>query len=617
MTTIKSLKPNFRNIVLVIIDAILINLAVYSALLFRFDAHIPVKYIDAFITLSPIFTLLGLAFLMGLNLYSRIWEYASIGEMIAILRATTASIGGAIVIIYTFELQGLPRSVYVGTWVMMNALIGASRISWRLFKDRCLIHTEKQARRILIVGAGDAGAILAREIQSNTKLNMKVVGFVDDDRAKRRQFLYGVPVLGDRSRIPVLVRNLAVEEVIIAIPSAPGSVVRCILEICKGTNSRVRILPGIYQSIKGRMVTNLRNVQMDDLLYREPIETDLNEIAGYIGDKTILITGAGGSIGSELCRQVLSLGPAKLVMVDNCENNLFDIETEMHTMKAVTEICPELKDVKHKDKMERIFKKYSPNVVFHAAAYKHVPMMERHPDEAIGNNVIGTRNVAELADKYKVDTFILVSTDKAVNPTSVMGASKCLAELIVKDIGRNSKTKFAAVRFGNVLGSRGSVIPTFIKQIESGGPLTVTHPEMRRYFMTIPEAVQLIIQAGAMAENGEIFVLDMGDMVKIDDLARDLIYLSGRELGRDLEIIYTGIRPGEKLYEELFTDREGMGATKHERIFISQQEMDADYINVGKTIMSVYNNGFANSGAVIDLIKRLIPEYRGQEHKVG
>lgn len=617
MTTIKSLKPNFRNIVLVIIDAILINLAVYSALLFRFDAHIPVKYIDAFITLSPIFTFLGLAFLMGLNLYSRIWEYASIGEMIAILRATTASIGGAIVIIYTFELQGLPRSVYVGTWVMMNALIGASRISWRLFKDRCLIHTEKQARRILIVGAGDAGAILAREIQSNTKLNMKVVGFVDDDRAKRRQFLYGVPVLGDRSRIPVLVRNLAVEEVIIAIPSAPGSVVRCILDICKGTNSRVRILPGIYQSIKGRMVTNLRNVQMDDLLYREPIETDLNEIAGYIGDKTILITGAGGSIGSELCRQVLSLGPAKLVMVDNCENNLFDIETEMHTMKAVTEICPELKDVKHKDKMERIFKKYSPNVVFHAAAYKHVPMMERHPDEAIGNNVIGTRNVAELADKYKVDTFILVSTDKAVNPTSVMGASKCLAELIVKDIGRNSKTKFAAVRFGNVLGSRGSVIPTFIKQIESGGPLTVTHPEMRRYFMTIPEAVQLIIQAGAMAENGEIFVLDMGDMVKIDDLARDLIYLSGRELGRDLEIIYTGIRPGEKLYEELFTDREGMGATKHERIFISQQEMDADYINVGKTIMSVYNNGFANSGAVIDLIKRLIPEYRGQEHKVG
>jgi FlaA1/EpsC-like NDP-sugar epimerase len=617
MTAIKSLKPNFRNIVLVIIDAILINLAVYSALLFRFDAHIPVKYIDAFITLSPIFTFLGLAFLMGLNLYSRIWEYASIGEMIAILRATTASIGSAIVIIYTFELQGLPRSVYVGTWVMMNALIGASRISWRLFKDRCLIHTEKQARRILIVGAGDAGAILAREIQSNTKLNMKVVGFVDDDRAKRRQFLYGVPVLGDRSRIPVLVRNLAVEEVIIAIPSAPGSVVRCILEICKGTNSRVRILPGIYQSIKGRMVTNLRNVQMDDLLYREPIETDLNEIAGYIGDKTILITGAGGSIGSELCRQVLSLGPAKLVMVDNCENNLFDIETEMHTMKAVTEICPELKDVKHKDKMERIFKKYSPNVVFHAAAYKHVPMMERHPDEAIGNNVIGTRNVAELADKYKVDTFILVSTDKAVNPTSVMGASKCLAELIVKDIGRNSKTKFAAVRFGNVLGSRGSVIPTFIKQIESGGPLTVTHPEMRRYFMTIPEAVQLIIQAGAMAENGEIFVLDMGDMVKIDDLARDLIYLSGRELGRDLEIIYTGIRPGEKLYEELFTDREGMGATKHERIFISQQEMDADYINVGKTIMSVYNNGFANSGAVIDLIKRLIPEYRGQEHKVG
>jgi FlaA1/EpsC-like NDP-sugar epimerase len=617
MTSVKSMGTTSRKIALIIIDAVLINLALYSALLFRFDGHIPAKYIDSLLIVSPIATLLGLAFLMSLHLYSRIWEYASIGEMIAILCATTASICITMLIVYIFDLNGLPRSVYVGTWVMMNALIGASRISWRLLKDRFLFQVKNQARRILIVGAGDAGAILAREIQSNTRLNMRVAGFIDDDRSKRGQLLYGVPVFGDRNRIPLLVRKLAIEEVIIAIPSAPGSVVRSILDICKGTNARVRILPGIYQSIKGRMVTNLRDVQMEDLLHREPIETDLNEIAGYIGGKTVLVTGAGGSIGSELCRQIASLNPARLVMVDNCENNLFDIEMQMCSLQTSAHICPELHDVQHKDKMERLFKKYSPNVVFHAAAYKHVPMMERHPDEAIANNVIGTRNMAELADKYKTDTFILVSTDKAVNPTSVMGASKYLAELIVKDIGRNSQTNFAAVRFGNVLGSRGSVIPTFIKQIESGGPLTVTHPDMRRYFMTIPEAVQLIIQAGAMAENGEIFVLDMGEMVKIDDLARDLIYLSGREPGRDVEIVYTGIRPGEKLYEELFTDREGMAATKHQRIFISNREIDANYINVSKAIMNVCSSGFTNSSEVIDLIKRLVPEYRGQEHKVS
>lgn len=617
MMNIKFVKTSPRNVALIILDAILINLAFYSALLFRFDAHIPAEYIHAFITLSPLFTLLALVFLMGMSLYGRIWEYASIGEMVAIICATTFSIAVALLMIYLFRLQVLPRSVYIGTWVMMNGLIGASRISWRLMKDRCLNHVGKQVRRTLIVGAGDAGAILAREIQSNGRLNLKVFGFVDDDRAKRRQLLYGVPILGDRSSIPVLVRNLAIEEIIIAMPSAPGSIIRSILDICKGTNARVRILPGIYQSIKGTMAANLRNVQMEDLLRREPVATDLHDIAGYIRNKTVFITGAGGSIGSELCRQVLSLDPAKLVMADNCENNLFDIEMELNTVPTMAEIWPELNDVKNKETMEILFQKYHPQIIFHAAAYKHVPMMERHPNEAITNNVIGTREAAELANKYGVETFILVSTDKAVNPTSVMGASKRLAELVVKDIGRNSKTKFAAVRFGNVLGSRGSVIHTFIKQIEAGGPITITHPNMQRYFMTIPEAAQLIIRAGSMTEGGETFVLDMGEMVKINDLARDLILLSGRKPDKDIEIIYTGIRPGEKLYEELFTDREGMSATKHERIFISHQELDTDYINVGRTITSVCKNGFTSSNEVIDLISGLIPEYQGRQTRTG
>lgn len=604
------LKP--RNIALLLVDAILINAAIYATLLFRFDGHIPVNTFAAFLHLSPLFTILTVAFLMGLKLYSRIWEYASIGEMLAILRATSSSMAIAVLVIYFFDLEGLPRSVYIGSWLMINAAIGASRISWRLLKDTCLGASTYKARRTLIAGAGDAGAMLAREIQNNPTLNLNVVGFVDDNNDKHRQLLYGIPVLGSRSKIPVIVRDLQINEIIIAMPSVSGDIVRCILGICRETDARVRILPSIYQSATGSMVANLRNVQMEDLLRREPVETDLHEIAGTIGNKTVLITGAGGSIGSELCRQALSLTPDKLILLDNCENNLFDIEQELKSVATTTEICPALIDVRNKDKMERAFKRYHPQVVFHAAAYKHVPMMESHPDEAIGNNVIGTRNVAELADTYNVETFIMVSTDKAVNPTSVMGASKRLAELVVKDIGRTSQTKFAAVRFGNVLGSRGSVIPTFIKQIEKGGPLTVTDPEMRRFFMTIPEAVQLIIQAGAMAEGGEIFVLDMGEMVKIDDLARDLIYLSGREPDKDIQITYTGIRPGEKLYEELFTDREGMGATKHERIFISRKEMDEDYINIGKTIATVYKTGFTSSKEVIELISGLIPEYQGK-----
>jgi len=602
-----------RYITLIFVDAVLINLSVYLTLLLRFDASIPAEYIRHLVLLGPLVTVVTITFMFGLKLYDRIWEYASLNEMIAILRAVTYSMAVILLFIYLFKIPGLPRSVYIGSWMMMNAFIGGSRISWRLLRATLNSRDHQPKKNVLIIGAGDAGALLVREIHSNPHLHLNPVGIIDDDRSKRKLLLSGVPVLGDRARIPMLVKDLQAEEIIIAMPSASGATIREIMDIARNTGVRVKILPSIYSGLKSSALSQLREVNMEDLLRREPVETNLNEISGYISGQTVLVTGAGGSIGSELCRQICSAAPSRLLMVDNCENNLFDIEQELLQIDSQTEIIPLLLDIKNRARLERAFQKYHPQVVFHAAAYKHVPMMERHPIEAFNNNVIGTKNTAELADAYGVQTFILVSTDKAVNPTSVMGATKRLAELTIKDINRSSKTRYAAVRFGNVLGSRGSVVPTFIRQIEKGGPVTVTHPDMVRFFMTIPEAVQLIIQAGAMARGSEIFVLDMGEPVKISDLASDLIRLAGREPGRDIRIEYTGIRPGEKMYEELFTDREDMAATQHQRIFISQKEIDEKYINVGKTLQNFAKSGMHSKEEIIQLIATLLPEYQVPE----
>ncbi|MGI6413057.1 MAG: polysaccharide biosynthesis protein [Syntrophomonadaceae bacterium] len=600
-----------RNLSLLIIDAVLVNLAIYSALLLRFDAHIPQNYINAYLGLAPLITIIALLYLYGFKLYARLWEYASINELLAIFSAISFTMITVVTLILTFSLPGLPRSIYLLSWLLMNVYIGVSRISWRIMRTYYLNGKPHQTRRALIVGAGDAGAILAREIRSNTQVNLKVIGFIDDDPSKQRMMLGGIPVLGNRKKIPGIVSSMEVDEIIIAMPSVPGNVVREIMELAQKTPARIRILPGIYQSTNRSIFSHIRDIQMEDLLRREPVRTDLKEISEYISGHTVMVTGAGGSIGSELCRQILDLSPAKLVLVECCENNLFEIENELANRNRPIEIHPELIDVRHIAALEKVFLKHHPQVVFHAAAYKHVPMMERHPEEAFYNNVLGTRNMAVLSDRYGVETFIFISTDKAVNPTSVMGASKRLAEMIIRDVNHHSKTNFAAVRFGNVLGSRGSVIPTFIKQIEQGGPVTVTHPEMKRYFMTIPEAVQLVIQAGAMAKGGEIFVLDMGKPVKIVDLAKDLIRLAGYEPGVDIEIKYTGIRPGEKLYEELFTNKEQMVSTKHERIFISNDELEEKYNNIEKTILTFAQVGRTNNKDVVEMIKKLVPEYRG------
>ena len=612
------MKPNYRQIILIALDAVLVNLAVYISLLFRFEAHIPGNFVDAYISLIPLITVVFLIFFYALKLYNRIWVYASLDEMLAIVRAASLSVVVIVTVIYLFKLPYLPRSIYFGMWFFTNALIGTARVSWRLLRETMKHHWDTNYRNVLIVGAGDAGAMLVRELQNNPGLGLKAVAIVDDDPSKHKAILFGVPVLGSRKRIPHLVSDLEISEIIIAMPSVTGETVRAIVDVCRQTPARVRILPGVYASACQNLVRNLRDVRMEDLLRREPVDTNIEEIAGYIKSKSVLVTGAGGSIGSELCRQLYNLSPSNLIMVDNCENNLFDIEQELSCYTDTVPIQPQLVDIRERDKLDRTFKRYKPQVVFHAAAYKHVPMMERHPDEAISNNVIGTRNMAEISDRCGVETFIMVSTDKAVNPTSVMGASKRLAELVVRNISRTSKTRFAAVRFGNVLGSRGSVVPTFIKQIEAGGPVTVTHPDMQRYFMTIPEAVQLIIQAGALTKGGEIFVLDMGEMVKIDDLARDLIRLAGYEPDKDIKVVYTGIRPGEKLYEELFTDRENMAATKYERIFISKREMDDAYLDINKTIMTFAKTGLHNRADVLELIMNLLPEYQGGEqgHKI-
>ncbi|HWP97010.1 MAG TPA: nucleoside-diphosphate sugar epimerase/dehydratase [Syntrophomonadaceae bacterium] len=602
-----------RWIALVVLDALLVNLAIYINLLLRFDGAIPTQYSQAYWNLAPLCTILFISSFIFLRLYNRVWEYASIGEMFSILKATIIGMSVFVISIYAFQLKGLPRSIYFEAWVFISVLIGASRVCWRVSRDYFKENKKnvENCRRVLVIGAGDAGAILIKETQNNPQLRLNVVGVVDDDPYKKRLRLHDVPILGGRTKIFKLVNELAIDEIIIAMPSVSGEAIREIVDICKPTSARLRILPGIYQGADSNLIHNIRDVQMEDLLKRSPVNIDLGEIAGYISDKVVLVTGAGGSIGSELCRQLLQFSPSKLVILDNSENSLFEIEIELKAMNSSVHIWTELVDVRTYDRLEAVFDQHHPDVVFHAAAYKHVPMMQRHPDHALHNNVIGTRNTALLADHYGVETFILISTDKAVNPTSIMGASKRIAEMVVQDINRKSETIFAAVRFGNVLGSRGSVIPTFMKQIERGGPVTVTHPAMKRYFMTIPEAVQLVIEAGALARGGETFVLDMGEMIKIEDLARELIRLSGYEPDKDIQIVYTGMRPGEKLYEELFTNLEEMASTRHERIYISEKELDNRHVDLTKSMGLLLRSSLKDKSEVLKIIMEFVPEYQG------
>ncbi|PWN14509.1 hypothetical protein CU072_18350 [Bacillus thuringiensis] len=507
------------------------------------------------------------------KLYNKAWEYASIGELKQIFKAITLSI-----IVTAIVQQIINHDIYVRilaiAWMLHLLLIGGSRFVWRMFRDTYITKAADK-KRTLIIGAGSAGTMVVRQLQHNKEADLYPIAFVDDDRNKQKLEIYNVPVVGTTNHIQEIVKDNDIEHIIIAIPSLSRGQINEIFEKCRKTKAKTQIVPMLEDLLDGKLSVNeFRDVQVEDLLGREPIKLDDAGIGEKITGKTILVTGAGGSIGSEICRQVMKYKPAKIVLLGHGENSIYNIEMEMRvTYKDSVEITTEIADIQDRHKIFEIMKKHQPYIVYHAAAHKHVPLMERNPEEAVKNNIFGTKNVAEAADTFKVNTFVMVSTDKAVNPTNVMGATKRFAEMIVQHMASVSTgTRFVAVRFGNVLGSRGSVIPLFKKQIQKGGPVTVTHPDMIRYFMTIPEASRLVIQAGTLARGGELFVLDMGAPVKIVDLAKNLITLSGFSI-EEIGIEFTGLRPGEKMYEELLNE----GEIHPEQIFPK--------IHIGKAVL--------------------------------
>jgi len=617
-----------RTLFLMLIDAMLINLAAFGSFYLRFERFgggIPTEYYQTYYNTAVVATILYIAVFHVFGLYNRLWQYASTGELLSIIYAVTVGTGGTATIVYFYGVAQsatlpfrIPNSAALLLWLAMVFLIGGSRFIWRILQentyDRHVPGTKKQ---VLIIGAGDAGVLAARELKNRNYRDGRPIGFIDDNRSKQKLQLLGIPVLGTRKDIVRVVNGHNIDEVIIAMPSASGDSVREIVEICKEAGVELKIMPGVYDIISGDMdVKPIRQIQVEDLLGRDPVSVDLEEVAGYVAGETVFITGAGGSIGSEICRQIARFNPGKLVLLGHGENSIFDIEQELRSEHPGIDYITEILDIKDRQKVDLIFRRYKPGVVFHAAAHKHVPLMERNPEEALKNNIIGSQNLAEAADKMRVKTFVSISTDKAVNPTSVMGATKRTVEMLIQSLDRRSQTKFVAVRFGNVLGSSGSVIPTFKRQIAKGGPVTVTHPDMVRYFMTIPEAAQLVIQAGAMAQGGEIFILDMGKPVKIVDLAKDLIRLSGFEPDVDIKIQFTGIRPGEKLFEELLTAEEGITSTKHSRIFVAKPNVIDVKLLEELTHIVRERGSYLTRDEVIELLQTVIPTFRQKVTKV-
>lgn len=559
-----------KKTILIAMDILIVCMSIYFSYFFRMNGHISAQFFRQLLFFSITTTMICIGIMYCMKLYNRIWQYASVPETLAILKAVVLSCAASYLLTFLFFGEGVPISIMIQSLETMALLIGGARFIWkyRYYNDA---KKKKNTQKALIIGAGDCGSLIVKELQSNLSSNLNPIGFIDDDLTKHKHQIHGIPVIGARNEIVETVAKLKVDYIIIAMPSASRSDITDIIEICKSTNAKLKIFPTLSDVIKGKIaIQQIRDVQVEDLLGREAVNVDLEGIANYVQQKTVLVTGAGGSIGSELCRQIAPFLPTKLVLLGHGENSIYTIEMELRNKFPALSLETIIADIQDRSRIEEVFREFRPHVVFHAAAHKHVPLMERNPAEAIKNNVFGTRNVAECADQYNAERFVLISTDKAVNPTSVMGTTKRIAEMIIQSLNNRSNTVFAAVRFGNVLGSRGSVIPRFKEQIKNGGPVTVTHPEMIRYFMTIPEAVQLVIQAGSLASGGEVFVLDMGEPVKIVDLARDLIRLSGFEPGIDIKINYSGIRPGEKLYEELLTNEEGLASTKHDRIYIGK-----------------------------------------------
>ena len=576
MLKYKNKKLIFRIILLVLMDMLIITAAGPLAIYVRYNLFFEpqaIEFIENIFQYLPVNLILTVIVFAVFRLYQGIWKYASASDLVNIILACLVS---AVTQTVGMTLMGLrfPRSYPFMYFAVLTAGISIFRFTYRILayfrqKQQGLIKEGKT--NTMIVGAGEAGNTLLKELQNSKFVEQNVCCLVDDDPGKIGKYLRGVLVAGNRKDICRLAEEYHIDEIMIAIPSASHAEIQELLDICSQTSCKLKVLPGIYQLVNGEVsVSKLRNVEIEDLLGREPIDTQVESIMGYVSGKVVLVTGGGGSIGSELCRQIARHEPKQLVIFDIYENNAYDIQQELKRDYPELNLVVLIGSVRNTHRINGVFEKYHPQIVYHAAAHKHVPLMEDSPNEAIKNNVMGTYKTAQAADKYGVSRFVLISTDKAVNPTNIMGASKRLCEMVIQMMNNRSKTEFVAVRFGNVLGSNGSVIPLFKKQIEEGGPVTVTHPDIIRYFMTIPEAVSLVLQAGARAKGGEIFVLDMGKPVKILDLALNLIRLSGLKPYEDIDIVFTGLRPGEKLYEELLMDEEGLQSTDNKLIHIGK-----------------------------------------------
>lgn len=600
------------------LDIISVILAAFISIYLRFDSNkIPANYLSLLISYMPLTVVIYLISFYLFKLYGRIWRYASATELIAIVMANIAA-STAWYFISLYIGAVLPRSLYVFTGLLLIFFVGGSRLSLRFYsyvmnkpKYRQI---QRKKNKVLIIGAGDAGAMLLREIERYHIANRQVVGFIDDDKNKTGKILLGVKVLGTRNELVKIASEKGIDEIIIAMPSVKGKEIKAIINICKQTNCKLTILPGLYEIIEGKVsISQLRPVDIEDLLGRDPVKLDTTAVREYLAGKIVLITGAGGSIGSEIVRQVAKMQPKKLLLLGKGENSIYEITQELKINSPEVKTVPIIADIRDKERIKAIMDYFEPQVVFHAAAHKHVPLMEYQPAEAVRNNILGTKVVADEAAAHNVETFVMISTDKAVNPTSVMGCTKRVAEMYVQSMNKNSGTRFVAVRFGNVLGSRGSVIPLFKKQIAKGGPVTVTHPDMKRYFMTIPEASQLVLQAGAMAKGGEVFVLDMGEPVRIYDLAKDLITLSGLIPDKDIEIKITGLRPGEKLFEELLSAEDGTEKTMHKKIFTARIK-EIDKAGLDNEISKILE--ITDGEKVVAALQKIVPTYTPKRENI-
>jgi FlaA1/EpsC-like NDP-sugar epimerase len=609
---------HLRNRHLLLLDALLLAASTMGAYVVRFEGFDwgPWVLFTALVYLVVSLPL-KLAVLLYVGLYRRLWRFAGAAEMEHILVATAIS-ASLCSLVGALLLPGLgitpmrvPLSVLFIDACLSSGAVALPRLFIRLLGRRTQWRKLEAAKRVLIVGAGAAGEIIVKELLSHPQLGLNPIGFVDDDRSKHGHRLCDLPVHGSLAQIKDLVLRYDVEEVIIAMPRASGTLVREVVKAAMDAGVGTRTVPGMYDIISGRVaVASLRQVEIQDLLRREPIQTDLEQVRVLATGETVLVTGAGGSIGSELCRQLARLEPAQVLVMGHGENSIFDVMAELAERHPHLDAVPIIGDVRDRRRMRLVFERYRPYAVFHAAAHKHVPLMEENVAEAITNNVLGTKNVTELSAEYGVEHLVLISTDKAVRPTNIMGATKRVAEQIVQEVAQTSGRNFVAVRFGNVLGSRGSVVPTFLRQIQTGGPVTVTHPEMRRYFMTIPEAVQLVLQAGAIGKGGEVFVLDMGEPVRILDLATDLIRLSGLEVGSDIEIRFTGTRRGEKLYEELFFDSENALATDHPKVLRAKNGALPIGLSTAVDLLVDGARTGCDDKQLRSLLGRLVPDFR-------